>query len=191
MAELGRPSSYEPKMVGQAHRLVLMGYPDETVAYILGLTLAGMAKWAWEDKQFFDAITPSDEEKEAWKQRQQDKKNKRSLQRKRYFEKNPSQKIRNATSARLWAALKYRTDDGALFSRLGYSVEQLKEHLEKQFIQGMSWANYGKWHVDHKIPVCKFNQLDSKEFAECWALSNLQPLWATDNLHKGAKHGRA
>lgn len=53
----------------------------------------------------------------------------------------------------------------------------------------MSWDNYGEWHIDHKIPDCKFNYIsvNDKEFQKCWALKNLQPLWAIENLRKGSK----
>jgi hypothetical protein len=51
----------------------------------------------------------------------------------------------------------------------------------------MSWENRSEWHIDHRRPVSSFNFLsvDDPEFLECWALSNLQPLWAADNIRKG------
>jgi len=112
----------------------------------------------------------------------------RSAQRKRWLSANPTQRIRNSVSARMWAALKGRTD-GALFSRLGYSADDLVAHIERQFLPGMSWGNYGKWHIDHLKPCAAFDLTDIDQFAECWGLPNLQPLWATDNIKKGAKHG--
>lgn len=103
---------------------------------------------------------------------------------------SPSQKLRNSVSARMWAALKGRSD-GALFSRLGYSLEDLCFHLERLFQTGMTWANYGKWHVDHRKPCALFDQRNPEHFTECWALTNLQPLWAGDNIRKGARYGEA
>ena len=72
---------------------------------------------------------------------------------------------------------------------VGYTVEQLKKHLEKQFVEDMSWENYGKWHIDHKIPVSAFNyeKPEDEDFKRCWDLKNLQPLWAADNHKKKAK----
>ena len=72
---------------------------------------------------------------------------------------------------------------------IGYTTKNLMEHLEQQFIEGMTWDNYGKWHVDHIIPqsVFNFNSFEDKEFQECWALGNLQPLWSQDNLIKSNK----
>ena len=72
---------------------------------------------------------------------------------------------------------------------VGYTFKQLKKHLEKLFLPDMSWDNYGKWHVDHLIPIAVFNftKTEHRDFKRCWALSNLQPLWAKDNLSKQAK----
>jgi len=74
----------------------------------------------------------------------------------------------------------------------GYTTEQLKEHLEKQFTPGMTWANYGEWHVDHKTPraVFNFNTAEDIDFGRCWGLENLQPLWAKENMSKGARLDR-
>ena len=71
---------------------------------------------------------------------------------------------------------------------VGYDVTQLKEHLEGLFTEGMSWDNYGEWHIDHKRPIASFyfESPTDQDFKECWALENLQPLWAIDNFKKGA-----
>lgn len=72
---------------------------------------------------------------------------------------------------------------------VGYTIDQLMKHLEKQFTQGMTWENYGDWHVDHKIPQAAFNFQTSEDidFKRCWALKNLRPMWAKENISKGAK----
>jgi hypothetical protein len=66
---------------------------------------------------------------------------------------------------------------------LGYSAEQLKLRLECQFKDGICWENYGEWHIDHKKPVSAFPPDTDMSIVN--ALSNLQPLWAYDNLSKG------
>lgn len=66
---------------------------------------------------------------------------------------------------------------------LGCSIAELKVHLEKQFQEGMSWANYGKWHIDHIIPLASANS--EEEVLKLSHYTNLQPLWAKDNLSKG------
>lgn len=70
---------------------------------------------------------------------------------------------------------------------VGYSLQDLQKHLERQFIKGMTWGNYGKWHVDHKIPVSVFNfkTVRDIDFKKCWDLNNLQPMWGTLNISKG------
>lgn len=72
---------------------------------------------------------------------------------------------------------------------VGYSLHGLKAHLEKLFKPGMSWDNYGKWHTDHIIPISlwRFSSYKDREFKQCWALCNLQPLWAEENLKKKNK----
>lgn len=72
---------------------------------------------------------------------------------------------------------------------VGYTLHELTSHLEKQFTDGMAWNNYGKWHIDHIIPVSAFNYTlpEHIDFKRCWALKNLQPLWAIDNIKKGKK----
>lgn len=74
------------------------------------------------------------------------------------------------------------------FDLLGYSISDLMAHLEKQFSDGMSWANYGAWHIDHIKPICsfEFDSKDDNQFIKCWSLDNLRPLWAKDNLVKSA-----
>ncbi len=74
---------------------------------------------------------------------------------------------------------------------VGYSVEDLRRHLEKQFTEGMTWDKFmaGGIHIDHKIPIAahNFTSINDPDFKKCWALKNLQPLWAFDNISKGAK----
>lgn len=80
---------------------------------------------------------------------------------------------------------KYRST----FQLLGYTLEELMNHLESLFTEGMTWDNYGEWHVDHKIPMNSFifESIEDSEFKLCWGLNNLQPLWGPDNLSKGCK----
>jgi len=74
---------------------------------------------------------------------------------------------------------------------VGYTVEDVKTHLEDLFCDGMGWEDFlkGKIHIDHIHPIASFNFTNTEDldFKLCWSLSNLQPLWATDNLRKGCK----
>jgi len=68
---------------------------------------------------------------------------------------------------------------------LGYSPDELKQRIETQFKDGMSWKNYGEWHVDHKKPISAFNDDVHPNIVN--ALCNLQPLWELENLEKSNK----
>jgi hypothetical protein len=73
------------------------------------------------------------------------------------------------------------------FDILQYTPEELISHLEKQFTDGMTWDNYGEWHVDHRMPISSFNfeSVDDDSFIKCWSLDNLQPMWGKENIVKG------
>jgi hypothetical protein len=94
-------------------------------------------------------------------------------------------------SGMMWFALKEKKGGRTWEALVDYTLDDLMRHLEKQFQQGMSWDNYGKtgWHIDHLIPVSAFNfkTYDDIDFKRAWALSNLQPMWAKENMSKGAK----
>ena len=70
---------------------------------------------------------------------------------------------------------------------LGYSAGDFRCHIESQFVDGMSWDNHGEWHVDHIVPAIKMVRSGITDPSIINALDNLQPLWAVDNLAKGAK----
>lgn len=73
---------------------------------------------------------------------------------------------------------------------LGCSLKQLREQLESQWQPGMSWGNYGLygWHIDHIRPCASFDLSIPEEQAKCFHHTNLQPLWAKDNIIKGARY---
>jgi len=115
---------------------------------------------------------------------------------KRDYERNrrredPKYRLGARTRTAVYTCLKERNvaKYRSTFDLLGYTLEELMIHLEKQFTEGMTWDNYGEWHVDHKIPMTSFNfeTVEDREFKLCWCLDNLQPLWGPDNLSKGTK----
>jgi hypothetical protein len=75
---------------------------------------------------------------------------------------------------------------GHYFEVLGYTPNDLVKHLESQFKDGITWSNYGEWHVDHKLPLSSFTftDMNDPEFKRCWALENLQPMWGRENIIK-------
>ena len=74
-------------------------------------------------------------------------------------------------------------------SLVGYTLDDLVLHLERQFTDGMSWENIGAWEIDHIRPKAFFRYETSEDdlFKECWSLANLRPLWARENRSKHAK----
>lgn len=85
---------------------------------------------------------------------------------------------------RLNKAIKNLTKNQTTLTLLGCSIQHLKTHLQNQFIEGMSWDNYGQWHIDHIRPCASFDLSDPTQVKECFHYSNLQPLWAIENLKK-------
>lgn len=92
-------------------------------------------------------------------------------------------KLRGLLRNRVGSALK----SGSAVKDLGCSIEELKSYLESKFQPGMTWENHGKWHIDHIKPLCKFDLTNREQFIQACHFSNLQPLWAVDNIRKGGK----
>lgn len=117
----------------------------------------------------------------------------RNKKTKRYKERN---RLSCAVSNAMRVSLKNNKANRHWEGLVNYTLKDLKQHLENLFGPGMGWDNYGVrgWHVDHIRPISSFcveklQDINSKEFKECWSLDNLQPLWWYDNLSKGNKCG--
>jgi hypothetical protein len=100
---------------------------------------------------------------------------------------NLQYKISSNLRSRLSQALRNNQKVGSAVNDLGCSIDELKTHLESKFTEGMTWTNYGEWHIDHIKPLALFNLQDRSHFLEACHYSNLQPLWAKDNLSKGSR----
>ena len=114
----------------------------------------------------------------------------RTRERVRYRLKNdPIFRLKSSVRTRIYFYIKMGLAKKTLPTNvlIGCSWEFLKIHLEKRFKQNMNWDNYGKWHIDHYRPMASFNLFKQKELLKCCNFSNLQPLWASENLSKGAK----
>jgi len=68
---------------------------------------------------------------------------------------------------------------------LGGDISFVRNYLEERFKPGMSWENYGEWHIDHIIPVSSFDLTDTNQQFICFNYKNIQPLWASENMSKG------
>lgn len=125
------------------------------------------------------------------------------------YEKNrlhsdPTFKIRKKLSLGIRIALKGNKSNFSILQFLPYSMADLKDHLEKQFEPWMTWDNWGSydpkiwndnsaqtwtWQLDHIIPQCMlpYQSMTDENFKKCWALENLRPLSAKQNVIEGSK----
>jgi len=88
---------------------------------------------------------------------------------------------------RISHAVKHSHKSKSTTKLIGCTIPELRIHLAKLFTGGMMWNNYGQWHLDHIIPCASFDMDNPEEQRICFHFSNLQPLWAKDNLRKGAR----
>jgi len=113
----------------------------------------------------------------------------RQYYQKEKYQTNPLFKLKQNIRHRVYLFLKSKNivKSNKTFDIVGCSPKLLKEHLEKQFTKGMTWDNHGQygWHIDHIIPLSSANT--EEEIYKLCHYTNLQPLWAEDNLKKGIK----
>jgi hypothetical protein len=126
----------------------------------------------------------------AWEEWRADQRNQ---QRKEKLATDPAfylhHKMRSAISAFLCKRRLSKEDNKSTLEILGYTKAHLAWHIERQFTPEMGWHNRNRWHIDHIVPLAKFKcqSVNDPEFKAAWALSNLRPIWAEENLRKGAK----
>jgi hypothetical protein len=110
--------------------------------------------------------------------------------------KKLNRRIGTNLRTRLNSALKRNSKKGKTLELLGCSIEQLKDHLQKKFTEGMTWDNYGsgicgkgmkEWHIDHIIPCSSFILKEEEEQYRCFHYTNQQPMWAKENWDKHDK----
>ena len=116
------------------------------------------------------------------------------VQKKRYAklkirkEQNINLKLSLLLRGRFSKAVKGNFKAGSAVKDLGCSIQELKEYLEKQFKNGMSWDNHGigkgKWNIDHIYPISKVDLTDRDQLLKVCNYTNLQPLWVEENVSK-------
>jgi len=121
------------------------------------------------------------------KQYFQDNKEGRNAYQRMKKKKNLSFRLRCLLNSRIWFALKKYKKSKSTTQLVGCSLDYLKDYLESQFDDEMSWSNYGAWHIDHIKPCASFDLSKPEEQQRCFHYSNLQPLWARDNWSKHSK----
>jgi len=103
------------------------------------------------------------------------------------YRNDPKVRVDNNISSQIRQSLNKGKEGQSWEVLVGYSLDDLVKHLEALFEEGMTWDNYGTWHIDHRTPRTWFNyeSIDDPAFKECWSLSNLQPKWGAENIRKG------
>ncbi len=96
-------------------------------------------------------------------------------------------KISHNLRCRINSALNGFTKSLNTMLLIGCEIDYFMYHIQKQFKRGMHWDNHGEWHIDHKSPCAKFDLSKPSEQRKCFHFSNLQPLWAIENIRKGSK----
>jgi hypothetical protein len=119
-----------------------------------------------------------------YREKYRDKINQKRRQKRK---RNINFRLRTIISNRIRMALSRGSKNSTAYDLTGCSWEHLKLYLESRFTVGMSWDNFGEWHIDHIKPCCSFDLTDIEQQKLCFHYTNLQPLWAIDNLKKSGK----
>ncbi len=85
---------------------------------------------------------------------------------------------------RLWETVKNEYKGSSVLDLLGCDLTYFMKYISGLFLPNMTWENYGTWHLDHILPCASFDLTNIEEQKKCFHYTNLQPLWATDNLKK-------
>jgi hypothetical protein len=122
-----------------------------------------------------DSLTPSETRKARWRENME----------------IPSARLRKTVMNRIWSAMKSQRVNGVgSFSLVGCPVGFLRSYIEGKFERGMTWENYGEWHVDHIRPCASFDLSDKEQVLQCFNWRNLQPMWASENISKGSNYAK-
>ena len=103
------------------------------------------------------------------------------------YKTNLNYKLKKVLRARMNMALGHNWKAARTAELLGASIPEVWNHLEKQFQPGMTRKNHGLWHIDHIKPCVTFDLSDPEQQKKCFHYTNLQPLWAFDNISKGKR----
>jgi hypothetical protein len=103
--------------------------------------------------------------------------------------RDPNYDLAIVLRQRLCRAVRGGYKAGSAVADLGCSIDALKSYLESKFLPGMTWENRGRdgWHIDHVRPLASFDLSDPVQFRAAVHFTNLQPLWAIDNIRKADK----
>lgn len=150
-------------------------------------------KYKESDKLYKENYTKSGRRKEVSKIRYETKKDeiiKKCVEYNKFkYNNDPYFKVVCSMRTRISKLLKQKGADkyNNFYKYLGCSKDNFIQYFESKFKEGMTWENHGEWHIDHIKPCASFNLLNEEEQQKCFHYTNLQPLWAAENLSKGSK----
>jgi len=103
--------------------------------------------------------------------------------------RDPNFRIASNLRKRLLMAVRSDQKAGSAVRDLGCTIEQFRRYIESLWLPGMTWETYGRngWHFDHIVPLSSFDLTDPEQFKKACHYTNLQPLWAADNIRKSNK----
>jgi hypothetical protein len=151
-------------------------------------------KYKLSDKNYNELYKQTGRRKEVSKIRYEAKKEeliKKSIKyQKNRYHNDQYYKVVTSIRTRISKLLRQKGADkyNNFYKYLGCSKDDFIRYFEAKFTEGMTWENHGEWHIDHIKPCASFNLLDEEEQKKCFHYTNLQPLWAADNLSKGCKY---
>ena len=104
------------------------------------------------------------------------------------YDNDLNYRLRSSLRSRLYLAIKNNSKSASTLELLGCDIDFLREYIEERFNGNMSWENYGEWHIDHIKPCASFDLSKPEQQKQCFHYTNLQPLWAIDNIRKSDKY---
>jgi len=104
----------------------------------------------------------------------------------RIYRQRSKAKNNDGIGKQMRAALARAGESPRVIRELGYTIADLRQHMERQFLPGMTWARFtaGEIHIDHITPQAAFDLSDPDQWRACWSLGNLRPMWAAENIAK-------
>jgi len=162
---------------------------EEVSAYNRSYRLLYKERIDAQIKAWHDAHPESSKHsKQAWHHANKKKENTWQIAyNKHKYKTDPDFRLTTLLRKRLGKALKGGYKSGSAVKSLGCTIPELRVRFESLFQPGMTWENHGQWHIDHIRPLASFDLQDPLQLAQACNFSNLQPLWATENLSKGSR----
>lgn len=184
--------------IGEAKRMRAYGLSREKIAFVLSMGASTIYRWldpavVAKDNEITRRSRAADPEKHrTWnrdwvnRNREHRRKQKRDGDRERRAESVDFRIAENLRS-RIGRAIRKGYKTGSAVRDLGCAIPDFKLHIEALFQPGMTWTNWGEWHLDHIKPLASFDLKNREQFLAACHYTNMQPLWAVENMRKSDK----